>query len=79
MILVLACCTTILIIVTPNMGLNSHENEISYQVTKNKAINRKRGRVKLTFRPLKAHLEGAFNKQIKVLNALMDTYYMVLT
>ena len=30
------------------MGLNSHENEISYQVTKNKAINRKRGRVKLT-------------------------------
>ena len=48
MILVLACCTTILIIVTPNMGLNSHENEISYQVTKNKAINRKRGRVELT-------------------------------
>ena len=48
MILVLACCTTILIIVTPNMGLNWHENEISYQVTKNKAINRKGGRVKLT-------------------------------
>lgn len=31
------------------MGFNSHENEISYQVTKDNVINRQRGRVKLAF------------------------------
>ena len=36
MILVPAYVSSILITVTPNMGLKSHENEISYQVTKDK-------------------------------------------
>ena len=42
-ILVLACCTTVLIIVTPNMGLNSHENEIAIKLRKNKAVIEKEG------------------------------------
>ena len=50
------------------MGLNSHENEISYQVTKNKAINRKRGRVKLTPPPTNVYgghiTKGAWNFRV---------------